>query len=78
MPDPRGILTLLEKRTRHRRALLRMLFDRWQSDVLLVCIDPANTDLIRNFYHDTAKVRLLEFEFDFSDANLTGHAKRIG
>ena len=55
-----------------------MLFDHWQSGVLLVCIAPANTDLIRNFYHDKARVRLLEIKSDFSDAYLVGHAKRVG
>ena len=78
LPDLGGIQTTLEKRTRHRRALLRMLFDYWQSDVLMVCIDPANTDLMQDFYNDKAKVRLLEIECEFSDDYLIGHAKRVG
>jgi hypothetical protein len=78
LPDLGGIQTTLEKRTRHRRALLRMLFDYWQSDVLLVCIDPANTDLMQDFYNDKAKVRLLEIECEFTDDFLIGHAKRVG
>ena len=78
LPDLGGIQTTLEKRTRHRRALVRMLFDYWQSDVLLVCIDPANTDLMQDFYNDKAKVRLLEIECEFSDDFLIGHAKRVG
>lgn len=78
LPDLGGIQTTLEKRTRHRRALVRMLFDYWQSDVLLVCIDPANTDLMQDFYNDKAKVRLLEIECEFSNDFLIGHAKRVG
>lgn len=78
LPDLGGIQTTLEKRTRHRRALVRMLFDYWQSDVLVVCIDPANTDLMQDFYNDKAKVRLLEIECDFTDDYLIGHAKRVG
>ncbi|MBI1170876.1 glycosyl transferase [bacterium] len=78
LPDLGGIQTTLEKRTRHRRALVRMLFDYWQSDVLMVCIDPANTDLMQDFYNDKAKVRLLEIECEFSDDYLIGHAKRVG
>jgi hypothetical protein len=78
LPDLGGIQTTLEKRTRHRRALVRMLFDYWQSDVLMVCIDPANTDLMQDFYNDKAKVRLLEIECDFTDGYLIGHAKRVG
>jgi hypothetical protein len=78
VPDLGGIQTTLEKRTRHRRALMRMLFDYWKSDVLVVCIDPANTDLMQDFYNDKAKVRLLEIECEFTDDYLIGHAKRVG
>ncbi len=58
LPDLGGIQSTLEKRTRHRRALVRMLFDYWQSDVLLICIDPANMELMQDFYNDKARVRL--------------------
>ena len=78
LPDLGGIQTTLEKRTRHRRALVRMLFDYWKSQVLILCIDPANTDLMQDFYNDKAKVRLLEIECEFSDDYLIGHAKRVG
>ena len=78
LPDLGGIQTTLEKRTRHRRALVRMLFDYWQTDTLIVCIDPANTDLMQDFYNDKAKVRLLEVQCDFTDGYLIGHARRVG
>jgi hypothetical protein len=78
LPDLGGIQSTLEKRTRHRRALMRMLFDYWQTDQLVVCIDPANVDLMQDFYNDKAKVRLLEVECDFTDDYLIGHAKRVG
>ena len=78
LPDLGGIQSTLEKRTRHRRALMRMLFDYWQTDQLIVCIDPANVDLMRDFYNDKAKVRLLEVECDFTDEYLIGHAQRVG
>ena len=78
LPDLGGIQTTLEKRTRHRRALVRMLFDYWQSDRLLFCIDPANVDLMQDFYNDKAQVRLLEIECDFTDDYLVGHARRVG
>ncbi len=41
LPDLGGIQTTLEKRTRHRRALMRMLFDYYETDRLIVCMDPA-------------------------------------
>ncbi len=78
LPDLGGIQTTLEKRTRHRRALVRMLFDYWQTDKLVLCIDPANVDLMQDFFNDKAQVRLLEVECDFTDDYLIGHAKRVG
>lgn len=78
LPDLGGIQSTLEKRTRHRRALMRMLFDYWQTDHMIVCIDPANIDLMQDFYNDKAKVRLLEIECNFSDDYLLGHARRVG
>jgi hypothetical protein len=78
LPDLGGIQTTLEKRTRHRRALVRMLFDYWQTDRLIFCIDPANVDLMQDFYNDKAAVRLLEIECDFTDDYLIGHARRVG
>jgi len=78
LPDLGGIQTTLEKRTRHRRALVRMLFDYWQTDKLVLCIDPANTDLMQDFYNDKAKVRLLEIDCEFTDEYLIGHARRVG
>ena len=78
LPDLGGIQSTLEKRTRHRRALVRMLYDYWQTDRMVFCIDPANVDLMQDFYNDKAKVRLLEIECDFTDDYLIGHANRVG
>ncbi|MEH6772874.1 MAG: DUF5928 domain-containing protein [Cereibacter changlensis] len=78
LPDLGGIQSTLEKRTRHRRALLRMLFDTWQSDRLVICIDPASLDLMQDFFGDRSETRLLEVECDFSDDYLIGHARRVG
>ncbi len=78
LPDLGGIESSLEKRTRHRKALVRMLFDVWQSDRLIFCIDPASIELMRDFYTENARVKLLEIECDFDDAYLIGHARRVG
>lgn len=78
LPDLGGIQTTLDKRTRHRRALVKMLFANWSTDKMIICIDPANVDLMADFYHDSAATRLLEIDCDFSDAYLIGHAKRVG
>ncbi len=78
LPDLGGIQTRLEKRMRHRRALVRMLFDYWETDRLILCLDPSATDLIQDFYNDRAQVRLLEVGCEFSDDYLIGHARRVG
>ena len=78
LPDLGGIQTTLEKRTRHRRALVRMLFDWWQSDTLILCIDPANVDLMRDFASDKARTRFLEVAVNLTDDYLIGHARRVG
>ncbi len=78
LPDLGGIQTTLEKRTRHRRALVRMLFDYCKTDRLVFCIDPANIELMQDFYNDRAVVRLLEIDCDFTDDYIIGHARRVG
>jgi len=78
LPDLGGIQRTLEKRTRHRRALMRMLFDYHETDRLIFCIDTANLDLMQDFFSDRCVTRLLEVECEFGEEYLIGHAKRIG
>jgi len=78
LPDLGGIQATIGKRTRHRRALVRMLFDYYDTDRLLICMDPANMDLLTDFCGDRAKTRLLEIQCAFSESYLVGHAKRVG
>lgn len=78
MPDLGGLENSVEKRARHRRALIRMLFDDHGQNRMVICLDPANFDLIEDFVSDKAKVRLLEINCEFSDDYLEGHAKRVG
>ncbi|WP_417720603.1 DUF5928 domain-containing protein [Salipiger sp.] len=78
LPDLGGIQSTMGKRHRHRRALMRMLFDYYESDRLIVCMDPANLDLLEDFCRDRSVSRLLEVECQFSEAYLIGHAMRVG
>ena len=78
LPDLGGIQTTLEKRQRHRRALMRMLYDYYETDRLIICLDTASMDLIQDFYSDRSTSRLLEIDCEFTDDYLVGHAKRIG
>jgi len=78
LPDLGGIQNTLEKRTRHRRSLMRMLFDYFETDRLIVCMDPGNLDLLNDFASDRSVTRILEIECQFTDDYLTGHAMRVG
>ena len=78
LPDLGGIQSTLEKRTRHRRALMRMLFEYYDTDRLIVCMDPSNLDLLNDFFSDRSVTRMLEIECQFSDEYLSGHARRVG
>lgn len=78
LPDLGGIQNTLEKRTRHRRALMRMLFDYYETDRLIVCMDPGNLDLLQDFAGDRSVTRMLEIQCNFTDDYLIGHAMRVG
>ncbi|MFK7746544.1 MAG: DUF5928 domain-containing protein [Roseobacter sp.] len=78
LPDLGGIQTSLEKRTRHRRALMRMLFDYFETDRMIVCMDPTNIELLQDFAADRSVTRILEIECTYTDEFLTGHAMRVG
>ncbi len=78
LPDLGGIQRSLTKRTRHRRAVVRLLFEYYETDRLVICLDPANIDLMQDFFSDRSKTRMLEIECDFTDDYLIGHAKRVG
>ncbi|KIC46249.1 glycosyl transferase [Ruegeria sp. ANG-S4] len=77
-PDLGGIETTLLKRSRHRRAIVGMLYDEFGSDKLVLCIDPGSTDIIRDFQADQVRLRVLDIECRYSDAYLAGHAQRVG
>jgi Family of unknown function (DUF5928)/Core-2/I-Branching enzyme len=78
LPDLGGIQDTLEKRTRHRRALMRMLFEYYETDRLIVCMDSSNLELLHDFFSDRSLVRMLEIKCEFSDADLSNHARRVG
>ena len=55
-----------------------MLFDYYETDRLIVCMDPANLDLMQDFFSDRSITRLLQVNCQFSDEYLVGHARRVG
>jgi hypothetical protein len=78
MPDLGGIQNTLAKRTRHRRSLMRMLFDYYKSNRMVICLDPASLDLLQDFCSDRSVTTLLEIDCEFDDDYLKGHARRVG
>ncbi len=78
LPDLGGIQSSIEKRMRHRRALVKMLFEHWGSDRLILCIDPGSIELLQDFRQDRSRLRLLEIDCAFTDDYLAGHARRVG
>jgi uncharacterized protein DUF5928/core-2/I-Branching enzyme len=78
LPHLGGIENSMEKRTRHRRAMMRMLFDYYDTDRLLICLDPNNMELLQDFYSDRCVTKILEIECNFDDDYLIGHARRAG
>jgi len=78
LPDLGGIQATLAKRTRHRRALVQMLFDYYDTERLVICMDTANLDLMQDFDSGRPMARVLEVDCAFSDDYLMGHARRVG
>ena len=78
LPDLGGIQSSIGKRMRHRRALVRMLFEHWRTDRLVLCVDPGSIELIQDFRHDRSRLRVLEIDCEFTDDYLVGHARRVG
>ncbi len=78
LPHLGGIENAMGKRTRHRRAMMRMLYDYYDTNRLMICLDPNNMDLLHDFYSDRCTTRVLEIECNFDDDYLIGHARRSG
>ena len=57
---------------------MRMLFEYYDTDRLIICMDPSNIDLMHDFFSDRSMTRMLEINCRFTDEYLTGHARRVG
>ncbi len=78
LPEMGGAERTLAKRARHRRALMRMLYDHFESDRMVICVDPGNIEILQDFHADRSETKLLEVECSFSNEYLVGHAVRVG
>ncbi|MBK4217399.1 glycosyl transferase [Paracoccus caeni] len=78
LPDLGGIASSLSKRERHRRALIRLMFEEFETRQLVMCIDPSALSLIGDFAGDRAQTRILFVDSRFDEDYLRGHMQRIG
>ena len=74
LPDLGGIEDSLSKRNRHRKALLRLVFDSTHANRMMICIDPEDIDLIKDFCAESPSTRLLQIDCELTDRYLTDHA----
>lgn len=78
LPDMGGIATSVGKRERHRRALVKLMFEQFSSDRLVFCVDPSALSLISDFNEDRAETRVLFVDSRFDDDYVRGHMGRVG
>ncbi|RED18525.1 DUF5928 domain-containing protein [Pontivivens insulae] len=78
LPHLGGIESTREKRGRHRRAVMRLLFEYHEADRLVICLDPSNIDVLRDLNADRCSLRVLEIQTKVDAEYLMGHAHRVG
>ncbi|MFV0291731.1 MAG: DUF5928 domain-containing protein [Paracoccus sp. (in: a-proteobacteria)] len=78
LPDLGGVEKTVDKRARHRRALIRLLMDEFQDMRLAICLDPSALDLIQDFIGDKSETRLLFVDSQFDEDYVRGHVTRVG
>lgn len=78
LPDIGGAASSLKKRLNHPQALLRLLYDYWLSDKLVICLDPKQVTILSNLLNDPAIVRVLELTLPVSDTDLIFSAQHFG
>ena len=78
LPDLGGLESSLTKRARHRRAVMRILFDYYATQRMAICVDPSHLGLVADFAKAGCGLRLLEVECRLDDGFVEGHARRRG
>lgn len=68
----------LDKRGRHRRAFMNLVFDAMRTRQVLFCVDPGRTDVIDDLVTTAGNLRVLLIEAEVPDSHLADHARRAG
>lgn len=67
-----------DKRNRHRRAILNLIYGQCGADKIVICLDPAQIGALRDFAADGCRLRVLEIGCDLDADWFEGHAERVG
>lgn len=67
-----------DKRGRHRRAFLSLLFETRNVAKLALCADPSRDDVVSDFADTDCRMRVMLIDTDFSDRELLDHGERVG
>ncbi|QBX35619.1 beta-1,6-N-acetylglucosaminyltransferase [Paracoccus liaowanqingii] len=78
LPDMGGVANSVGKRERHRRALVKLMFEQFEASQLVFCVDPSALALIADFDGDRAETRVLFIDSRFDDDYVRGHMGRVG
>ena len=78
LPDMGGVENTVSKRERHRRAVIKLLFDQFGTNRLAFCLDSSALPLIQDFMAEKTDTRILMIETDFHQDYLRGHIARVG
>ncbi|UWQ18548.1 beta-1,6-N-acetylglucosaminyltransferase [Jannaschia sp. M317] len=78
LPDLGGVATTLDKRNRHRRAFLRLLFHRLATNRLAICLDPALFGLLQDAHGSDATVKTLILDSAPTAEELRAQAEAMG
>ncbi|MBU2956425.1 DUF5928 domain-containing protein [Paracoccus sp. 1_MG-2023] len=78
LPEMGGVASSVGKRERHRRALVKLLFDQFGTDRLVFCADPSAVSLIKDFDNDRSETRVLFIETELDADYVRGHMGRVG
>lgn len=78
LPEMGGVESSLGKRERHRRALVKLMFEQFGTERLAFCVDPSALSLVSDFNNDRSEVRVLFVDSRFDDEYVRGHMGRVG
>ena len=70
--------TGLFKRDEHRHAVMNLVFDALQREQVVLCVDPARTDVIDDIAGMAGGVRILMVDRPLSESHIRDHAERLG